>query len=298
MMAQHIADGVLTGAILSLGAIGVTLSMSVLRFANFGHSELITWGAYAALVFLAFTGLGQPLWELSVGWQFFAAAPVAGALTGLLAVAIDTLVFARLRRRSAARLTMIFASFGAALVLRNIAMLAFGGEPAYYTRELQMAVEALPGVRVMADQVMVLAVTLAAVTLLFGFLKFTRTGLAMRAIAETPVLAEISGINAARVARWTWVLSGALAALAGMLFGLTVQLRPEMGFTLLLPLFAAAILGGAGSVAGAVAGGFIIGLAENLSVMVISPGYKSAVPFMLMLVILYLRPAGLFGARK
>lgn len=293
---QHAADGVLTGAIIALGAIGVTLSMTILRFANFGHSELVTFGAYVALVFIAFTGMGAaPIDPFSIGWPFFIAIAAAGAGTALLALVIDALVFRRLRSRNAARLTFIFASFGAALVMRNLIMLGFGASPEYYSRELTMAILVPPGIRVMPDQVLVLGLTCALVVLLWAFLTFTRAGLAMRAVAESPTLSEVSGIDVRAVTRWTWVLSGGLAAMAGVFFGLTVQLRPEMGFNLLLPLFAAAILGGAGSVFGAVVGGLIVGLAENLSVIWISPGYKMAVPFILMIGLLFLRPHGLFG---
>lgn len=296
LLLQHTVDGILTGAIIALGAIGVTLSMTILRFANFGHSELVTFGAYVALVFVAFAGIGaQPVDPFSIGWPFFVAIVVAGAGTALLALAVDALVFRRLRRQGAQRLTFIFASFGAALVLRNLIMLGFGASPEYYSRELTMAILVPPGVRVMPDQVLVLALTFALVVGLWAFLRFTRAGLAMRAVAESPTLSEVSGIDVASVTRWTWILSGGLAAMAGCFFGLTVQLRPEMGFNLLLPLFAAAILGGAGSVFGAVIGGLIVGLAENLSVIWISPGYKMAIPFLLMLVLLFIRPHGLFG---
>ena len=121
--------------------------------------------------------------------------------------------------------------------------------------------------------------------------------MAMRAMAESPVLAQVCGVEVDGVVRLTWIISGALAALAGVFTGLTPQIHPEIGFNLLLSLFAAAILGGTGSLAGAVAGGFLVGLAENLALLVISPGYKGAMPFLLLLVILVMRPQGIFGDR-
>ena len=133
------------------------------------------------------------------------------------------------------------------------------------------------------------------VVLLHLFLTRSRHGIAMRAVAESPDLAGASGIDVAAVIRWTWMLGGIGAAIAGVLYGLTVQLRPELGFSLLLPLFAAAILGGTGSMYGAVVGGLVVGLAENLSVMVIPSSYKPAVPFLLILAVLYIRPQGIFG---
>jgi branched-chain amino acid transport system permease protein len=129
-----------------------------------------------------------------------------------------------------------------------------------------------------------------------AFLARTRLGLAMRAVAESPTLARVSGIEVEAVVRWTWVASGALAAAGGVFFGLTVQIRPEMGFSLLLPIFAAVVLGGLDSLAGAVVGGLAVGLAESLSLLVVPPGYKPAVPFLILILVLFFKPAGLFGS--
>ncbi len=297
MIFQALADGILTGAVVALGAIGVTFTLGIMRFANFAHGELLTWGAYLALVVVAFAGPGTPTGPLSFGWQLLAAALVAAVLTGLVAWAIDALVFRRLRRRGAMPLTMVFAAFGAALVMRHLVVLVWGHESRYYTRELQMAVELLPGVRVLPDQLFILGLALAVMLGLHAFLAWSRTGIAMRAMAESPALAQVCGIEVEAVVRLTWIISGALAALAGVFTGLTPQLHPEIGFNLLLSLFAAAILGGTGSLVGAVVGGFVVGLGENLSLLVVSPGYKGAMPFLLLLLILIVRPQGLFGDR-
>jgi branched-chain amino acid transport system permease protein len=298
MIGQAIADGLLTGAIIALGAIGVTFTIAIMRFANFAHSELLTWGAYIALVVVAFAGPGTPTGPLSFGWQLLAAAFIAAVLTGLAAWAVDTLVFRRLRRRGALPLTMVFAAFGAALVMRHLVVLIWGHESYYYTRELQMAVPVLPGVRMLPDQIFILVLALVAMAVLYAFLTWSRTGMAMRAMAESPALAQVCGIDVDAVVRLTWIISGALAAFAGVFTGLTPQLHPEIGFNLLLSLFAAAILGGTGSLGGAVIGGFLVGLAENLSLLVISPGYKGAMPFLLLLLILLVRPQGIFGERS
>lgn len=296
MIGQAIADGFLTGAIIALGAIGVSLSLQILRFANFSHAELLTWGAYLALTFVGFAGAGAPAGPLSFGWQLVAAVAFAAVGTALVALIVDQLVFGQLRARGANALTLVFAGFGAALILRNLALLLWGPEAHYYTTELQIAVEVLPNVRMLPDQIFVLALTVAVVLALHLFLRYSRLGMAMRAMAESPALARICGVEIGKVIRWTWILSGALAAVAGVFSGLTVQLRPEMGFNLLLSLFTAAILGGGGSLVGAVVGGLAVGLAENLSVLVIPSGYKAAVPFLLLLLVLFFRPQGLFGA--
>jgi branched-chain amino acid transport system permease protein len=192
---------------------------------------------------------------------------------------------------------MVFAAFGAALVMRHVVVLLWGHESRYYTRELQMAVEILPGARMLPDQLFIVGVALAAMIALHAFLRWSRTGMAMRAMAESPALAQVCGIEVDKVVRVTWIISGALAAFAGVFTALTPQLHPDIGVDLLLSLFAAAVLGGTGSVAGAVLGGFLVGLAENLSLLVINPGYKGAMPFLLLLLILVLRPQGLFGEK-
>jgi branched-chain amino acid transport system permease protein len=298
VIGQALADGILTGAIIALGAIGVTFTLGIMRFANFAHSELLTWGGYIALVIVAFAGPGTPTGPLSFGWQLLAAALIAAVLTGLAAWGVDVLVFRRLRRRGAQPLTMVFAAFGAALVMRHLVVLVWGHESRFYTRELQIAVELVPGVRVLPDQIFILGLALTVMVALQAFLTRSRTGMAMRAMAESPALAQVCGVEVEAVVRLAWIISGALAAFAGVFIGLTPQLHPEIGFNLLLSLFAAAILGGTGSLTGAVVGGFLVGLAENLSLLVISPGYKGAMPFLLLLVILIVRPQGIFGERS
>jgi branched-chain amino acid transport system permease protein len=296
---QALADGILTGAIIALGAIGVTLSMTILRFANFAHAELITWGAYLALIFVTWFGaFGQAIDPFSFGWALVIAVIPAGLLTVALALACDRLTFHRLQRAGASRITLIFASFGLGLILRSLVQMIFGPDPEYYTRELQIAVLVFGTVRIMPDQMLILATAFALVVLLHLFLRHTRLGLALRATAESPNLALVNGIDVERMLAWTWALSAGLAAMAGVFFGLTAQLRPEMGFNLLLSLFAAAILGGSGSLIGAVVGGLLVGLAENVSVLFISPGYKPAIPFVLMVAMLYFRPTGLFGEKR
>jgi branched-chain amino acid transport system permease protein len=275
--------------------------MRILRFANFSHSELLTWGAYSAFLFLGFFkamdgALGGPIGPFSFGVALILATVLAGGATALLAIVLDKLVFGRLRRAAGA-MTMVFASFGVALLLRNLVLVSFGPDPLYYSNALQIAVRLPGGVRVMPDQMFVLALTCVLVVLLHLFLTRSLAGVAMRGVAENPDLARVSGVDVAAVVRWTWILGGVGAAIAGVLYGMTVQLRPELGFSLILPLFAAAILGGTGSMYGAVIGGLLVGLSENLAVMVIPTGYKPAVPFLLILLILYVRPQGLFGTR-
>jgi branched-chain amino acid transport system permease protein len=298
VIGQAVADGFLTGAIIALGALGVSLGLQILRFANFSHAELLTWGAYLALSFTALAGAGSSIGPLSFGWQLLVAVLLAGIGTGIIALIVDRLVYDRLRARHANTLTMVFASFGVALVLRHLVLMLWGPDAHYYTSELQIAVEVLPYVRMLPDQIFILILAFVLVLALQLFLRLSRVGTAMRAMAESPALARVCGIQVNKVIRLTWIASGALAAAAGVFAGLTVQLRPEMGFNLLLSLFTAAILGGAGSLIGGVVGGLAVGLAENLSVLVIPAGYKQAMPFLLLLLVLVFRPQGLFGSSE
>jgi branched-chain amino acid transport system permease protein len=302
MILQNVADGILTGAVVALGAIGLSFTMRILRFANFAHAELLTWGAYFGLVFLsAATALGLPaggrIGPFSFGWPLLAAILFSAGATAVLALALHFLVFRRLAR-SANAMTMVFASFGLALLLRHSILFFFGHDPIYYSNELQFAVRLPGGVRILPDQVFLLGLTIVTVVALHLFMTRSRAGIAMRAVAENPDLARVSGVNVATVVLWVWTIGAAGAAVAGVLYGLTVQLRPELGFSLILPLFAAAILGGAGSLYGAVIGGLAVGLAENLSLLVIPSTYKPAIPFLLILAVLFFRPRGLFGERK
>jgi len=302
-MLQPLADGLILGSIIGLGAIGVTLTYSILRFANFAHGEYLTWGAYLTLTATGFFAAFQaaPFGPLSFGWPLLAALVAGGALTALLALALDWALFARLGRHGAS-IVLVIASFGAALALRNLLFFAYGGVPEYYSREIQIAIAIVPratlgGLRVTPDQIFVLALTGVAVVALHLFLKRTTLGKAMRATAHNPQLARLVGIDVAAVVRWTWVIGAALAAIAGVFSGLTTQLRPTLGFDLLLPLFAAAILGGIGSVSGALLGGLIVGLAESLSVPLIGAEYRAAVAFLILIAILLVKPTGLFGEK-
>jgi branched-chain amino acid transport system permease protein len=238
-------------------------------------------------------GIGQ-LGPLSFGWPLLAALAVAMAMTALLALVLDWLLFRALRRRGTP-LALVIASFAASLALRHLLVFAQGPQPEYFTREISIAHALLPGVRVTADQLFVLGVSAVLVLGLHLLLTRTTLGRAMRATSENPALVRMIGIDPDAVARATWIIGGALAAVAGVFVGLTVQIRPLMGFDLLLPLFAAAILGGIGSVYGAVLGGVLVGLAEAMAVPLIGAEYRAAVSFLVLLAVLLARPQGLLG---
>ena len=288
MIAQYLADGIVLGATLALGAIGLTLTYNILRFANFAHGEFLTFGSYFALIFVGMFSGGATLGPFTFGWSF------VGGL--VLALVLDWLLFRPLRKSDVA-VALVIASFGASLMLRNVIVFVWGSQPEYYTRSIAIAQEVLPGVRLSANEIFVVALTAVLMVALHLFLTRTRLGQQMRAVSDNPALAQVTGIDVRRIIRWVWIIGGGLAAVGGAMFGLTVQVSPEMGFTLILPMFAAAILGGIGSIYGAVLGGLVIGIAQSLSVAFIDPGYKPAVAFALMFLILLVHPTGILGEK-
>lgn len=300
-MIQSLFDGILVGAIFALGAIGLTMMMHILRFANFSHAELLSLGAYVALVFdSVFSNvlpvLTEKLGALSITLSLILAMLIAILFCGITAIILDKLVFKRLRE-NAGPLTMVFASFGVALIMRNVIGLIFGLKTQHYSNDIAfaMVISTDPFLLIKPDQLFVLAVAVLAMLMLYLVMSRTVLGFMFRAISENPTLAIVNGINLQRMIALTWLIAGGLAALAGVLYALTHQLNPVMGRDLVLWLFAATIVGGIGSIPGAFLGGFIVGLASNLLLLIVPSGYNPALPFIIILLTLYVRPNGLFG---
>jgi branched-chain amino acid transport system permease protein len=300
MTPQVIMDGLIAGSMIGLGAIGVTLTYSILRFANFAHGEFIAWGAYFALAVAGAlgslsAGLLVPIGPFSFGWALPIAAIIAVALSGLLALLVDALLFGRLRDRRSAIIIMVMASFGAALTLRSLLEFLFTSKPAYYSKALQIALPLGGGLRATPDQLLSLAVAAILVVAIHLMLTRSATGRSMRAVSENPALAGLVGVEVRQVIRVVWLLGAGLASIAGITAGVLIQIRPQMGLDLLLPLFAAAILGTIGSVPGAMAAGLIVGLSEALAVQLIGAQWRGAVAFAILVVVLLVRPQGLFA---
>ena len=276
---QLLVFGIVFGSILTLGAIGVSLIFGILRFAHFAHGDMMTVGAYFALIFVA-----------QIGWPIYLALPAAMIGAALLAILIDQSVYRRLRRT--APVILLISSFGMALLLRAAVQLIWGTDNQVYQPGINVPYVVFD-IRIKPDHLVIVG---ASVILVFGFhlfLKMTRMGKAMRAMSDNVDLARVSGIDSERVVIWTWVIGAALAAAAGVLLALDTRLNPQLGWNVLLPVFAATIVGGIGRVYGAIAGGMFIGIATELSTAVILPAYKPAVAFTLMVLVLILRPRGL-----
>jgi branched-chain amino acid transport system permease protein len=283
-MLQLIANGIIFGAIIALGAIGLTMVYGILKFANFAHGDTMSLGAYLALLFF----------ELRLPF------PIAVVLSIGVSIAIAILIDHYLYRffRKTGPIILLIASVGVALFLRNVILLFWGPDLTYYTREIQLDFQIIPGVRLNTYEIGIVIVTAVLIVLVHLFLKKTRIGKAMRAASDNMDLAEVVGIDTHRVIIWTWSVGTALAVFGGIMLGVENGLRPPMGWELLLPLFAAAILGGIGQPYGAMVGGLIIGIVQEVSTGFISTAYKPAVAFIIMILVLLIRPQGIFGGSK
>ena len=288
--------GVMLGGIIALGSIGLTLIYGVLKFPNFSHGALVTLGAYFAFTFIPLLPESAPLRPFSFGWEFVIALVLAMPLVGVVALGLDRVVYRRLRRTHASLVLFAMASLAMAFFVRSMIYLIWGSDfHFYYQGRSNPALDLPLGIRVQADQLFILGLAFVLVALVYLLLERTKMGKAMRATANNPELAQVRGINTEKVIAATWIMSGAMAAAGGVMYGLASQLRPEMGFWLLLPMFAAVIMGTIGNPRGALVGAIIIGVAQQVSTAFLNPAYGPAVAFVLMVLTLLIRPQGLFG---
>jgi branched-chain amino acid transport system permease protein len=316
-----VVSGMVLGSVYALGAIGVTLIFGVLRFAHFAHGDMMTMGGFVALVLgTVAAGLG---WQ--TGWPLaFVVLPLAMPLTAGLALAIDRGFYRPLRAHGARPVTLLIASIGVTLMIQGLIRLFFGvgSRDMFFEESKQIFRIAVAGAKrpitISEPQILLVAVMVAAAVALHLFLTRARLGKGMRAMADNPALAQVSGINTRQVIRATWIIAGGLACLAGTMLALDVTLKPDLAFNIVLPIFAAAIVGGLGHAYGAIAGGFLVGFAETLAVFnwtaVLKPvgallpegwevpgdlalvptDYKLTVAFVILVVVLLFRPTGIF----
>ncbi len=300
-MLQVLIDSAIRSAELSFLAVGLTMVYSVLRFANFAHVEFATVGAYLALGLS--TTVGLPLWL---------AAALAILIAGGLGVGIDRVIFSRLR--TASPIMLMIASFALGIAMREAVRAIWGPSPFFYNLGILPPWRFL-GAFVTPTQVAVIAAAVVAMLAFHFLLSRTTLGIAMRATADNATLSQASGIATDRVIRSVWFIGAGFAALGGVLVGLNTQIKPDMGFGLIIEVFSAAIVGGIGSPYGAILGAILVGFAENVGLAIdwspvlnaigfdvgpftyIPTGYKAAVAFSLLILTLLIRPRGLLGAR-
>ncbi len=287
----YLVPGLALGSIYALGAIGISMIFGILRFAHFAHGDVMTLGAYATLTAVWTLGL-HPLLALPVGIAF-----------AILAALLVDRVFYRPLRELPTIYTVI-ASFGVALIFRSSIQLIWGSQNEVFIQGVQKPLVLFDLFRVSLLHVESIAIIVLAAVALHYFLSRTRTGRSMRAVSDNAELARVAGLDTEKVVRSTWIIGASLAAIAGVLAGLDTNIQPNLGWNLILPMFAAAILGGIGKPVGALLGGMVIGLIEELSSYpwitdepLINPSYKTATAFFIMVVLLIFRPQGLLRGR-
>ncbi len=313
---QLFVVGIVVGSVLALGALGLTLIYGVLKFGNFAHGDMMMLGAYIAFFLLtgqvartaredvqlpwaidSLPNAADGIGDLTFGYGLIVATLLAAAVIALLCIALDRLIYRPLRRRGSGIVIFAIASLGVAIAVRSLMFIIWGPDPRVYVSGIHRAQTYPFGIVLKTDQIFIFAVAVALAVLTYLLLFHTKLGKAMRAIADNADLARVSGIDTERIIVWTWVVGGALVAVAGVLLAVQSQINPLLGFVILLPLFASAILGGIGNPLGALAGAMVVGIAQEVSIEFFAPAYKPGVAFMILILILLVRPRGLFGAK-
>lgn len=313
------------GAQLALGALGVTLIYGILRFSNFAHGDTMAFGtALTILLTWGLQALGIALTPLPTA---LLALPVAIALTAAVVLLTDRVVYRFYRRRKVAPIILVMASVGIMFIMNGLTRLLLGVEEIRFddgarfviaVRDFREWTGLEEGLALRGTQVITLVTAVIVVAWLFWFLNRTRSGKAMRAYSDNEDLALLSGIEPERVVRMTWIIAAALATIAGTLYGLDKAFKAFNYFQILLPIFAAAIVGGLGSPVGAIAGGFLVAFSEVAvtypwkkvadyvapgwqpegMLQLLSTEYKFAVSFLILIVVLLFRPTGLFRGKS
>ena len=282
-------NGLIEGAVIALPALALTLIMSIARFPQAATGDIATLGAYSAV--------GLQTLAISAGitttLSNMAAAALCAALAGALASVLAwRWIFSRITQ--APMVSSLLAAIGLAFLLRSLITLAVGHDQRTFQMPLVRAWN-FNGVRLLPADLVIALTALVVLAAVFAWLRYSRSGRLLRALADNADLARLSGIRTDALMWRLWAIAGALSGLGGVLLGVKSVVMPELGWELLLPAFAAMIVGGIGSPAGAVAGALLLGVGQELSVQWVGPSYKIVVSFVVLFVVLLVRPAGLFG---
>jgi len=314
------------GAQLALGALGVTLIYGILRFSNFAHGDTMAFGTMVTILFTWwFQSMGISLGVLPTA---LLALPFGIAVTAAFALLTDRTIYRFYRRQKAAPVILVMVSLGVMFVMNGIVRLIIGVDDQNFADGGRFLISAgdfremtglAEGLAIKGTQVVTVITALVVMVALFWFLNRTRTGKSMRAFSDNEDLALLSGINPDRVVQVTWIIAAALATIAGVLYGLDKSFKPFVYFQLLLPIFAAAIVGGLGSPIGAIAGGFVIAFSEVMVtyawkkvvtylvpesmapeglLQLMGTDYKFAVSFAILIIVLIFMPTGLFKGKS
>ena len=287
----YLIPGLVLGSIYALGAVGITLTFGILRFANFAHGETMTLGVYFTWTLMQITPL-HPLLIL----------PIAMLLTVVVVLGIDRAFYKPFR--ASPTIMVVMASFGIMLMVRSLIQFIWGVQLKSLVQGIQRPMVLFDALRISPKHILIIVSAVVLVLAVHFLLSRTKIGKAMRAMSDSAELAQLTGIDTEKVVKTTWIVGASLACAAGVFLAIDTHVETMMGFKLLLPMFAAAILGGVGKPYGAIAGGLIIGLIEELSSYpwignepLLNPGYKAGVAFAIMVIMLLWRPNGLFRGK-
>lgn len=289
-LGDRILLGLKLGSIIALAAVGLSLIFGVTDLVNFAHAEMITFGAVAAYFFNV-AGAGP-------GWTLLIAAIPAIVLSGGFGAAQEVWLWRPLRRRRFSTVSMLVVSIGLSFAVRNVILVILGGEPQNYAQYVIQAEQTFLFFDTVPKNMVIIVSSLVILGAVGLFLVRTRAGVAVRAVADNKDLAESSGIDVNRVILITWILGGSLAGLSGVYLGVTEKVQWDMGFRMLLLVFAAVVLGGLGTAFGAMLGGFVVGLAVEVSTLWLPTELKNAVALAALIAMLLWRPQGLLGQRE
>ena len=282
---QQILNGVIQGCIYGLIALGLSLIFGILEIANFAHGEFYMLGAFMALFSISLLGV-----------PFLVAIIIAMAGMALVAALIEKAVFRPIVGKPL--INSMLLSFGLSTALANLALFFFKADPRKITSGLASYRYSFMGLYITAERIAILLLSVFLVLALAWFIQYTRTGKAMRAVAQDRVAAQLAGINVRKIYSVTFAIGGALAAAAGTMVGAMFFVNPEMGFTVVLKSFVIVILGGFGQIRGVIIAAILIGLVESLGGGFISYAYKDAYPFLLLILLFIFKPEGLAGGKQ
>ncbi|MHB1234289.1 MAG: branched-chain amino acid ABC transporter permease [Microbacteriaceae bacterium] len=280
-----IGFGLVTASVLAIASVGLSLQFGITNYINFAYGDFMALGAYISFE------LNSHLLHLNI-WV----AMICGALAmGVIAVLLNRFLLGPFARRFEKTFYVLIVTFGLSLIILNLVNSIWGANVRRYTLADQKPLHLGP-LLLTVDQLSVMGIAVVLMLLVHLMLKTTRLGKSMRAMSDNTTLAMTSGIDTRRITTITWFLSGALAGLAGTVLGITeANLTPSSGETFLFVIFAAVIVGGVGSIYGAIVGSLIIGLAIEISALLIDPSYKLDIAFVILILALLFRPSGLFA---
>lgn len=298
MLPQILLNGVIAAGIYVLVALGFTLIYRTVKFFHFAHGVVYAAGAYLAYsVVCRLSSVVRPL--SSVLWLQWGIAILAGIIgAGILGVLIDRLVYKPLRKRKAPNLVFLIASFGVFIFIQNLLQLIYSAQILTIRTGPVKEGHHVFGAVITDIQILILIVSVFLCVALWLFVKKTKLGKAMRAVADDPMAASIVGINPERIILWAFAIGSALAGAAGILISLETNIEPTMGMNAILKGIIASIIGGIGSIPGAMFGGLFLGIAENLGIWKISAGWKDCIAFVILIVFLLLRPGGIMNVKS